>query len=156
MSTELIWSNQLLTGYILVEQSVSELWSSYRQLDVGAKEAGGILLGFRRGTHLHVVDATAPMRRDIRQRTYFERLDPGHQKHATSRWQRTGQRMDYLGEWHTHPELLPTPSYVDKSEWQKITARTRAPMLFAIAGLQGDWMGCCVAKMIRECVPHSS
>ena len=43
-----------------------------------------------------------------------------------------------LGEWHTHPQEVPSPSYVDLDEW-KILAKGRAdkrPLLAVVVGRQ--------------------
>ncbi|WP_419150514.1 hypothetical protein [Paraburkholderia kururiensis] len=35
--------------------------------------------------------------------------------------------MDYLGERHTHPETVPTPSSIDTWEWRKICTKKANP-----------------------------
>ncbi len=50
--------------------------------------------------------------------------------------------MDYIGEWHTHPETEPTPSSIDKREWRKICHTKNEPMVFLIAGTRNVlWVG---------------
>lgn len=44
--------------------------------------------------------------------------------------------MDYLGEWHTHPEDSPSPSTIDTDGWQRICSKRKTPMLFVIVGTQ--------------------
>lgn len=129
-------------GKILIESCVIELIDNYRQDDMSKTEAGGILLGFRREAHLHIVNATMPQFTDHRSLFRFFRRDNRHQRIATKLWQATGETMDYLGEWHTHPEKYPTPSPLDLSEWKKICAKRNAPMLFLIVGTNADfWVG---------------
>lgn len=108
----------------------------YRQAGIFAKEAGGILLGHRRGPHLEVIEATAPMTGDIRRRHSFERLDPGHQVRASTRWRVSDSTILYLGEWHTHPCSKPSPSGVDNREWGKLVRTNEGPLIFIIVGTE--------------------
>lgn len=153
MQETLTWINPLGGGYILLHQRVLEKIGRYRQLTPGAREAGGLLLGYRRGVHLEIVDATIPFPRDRRKRTFFDRCDPGHEKYMLKLWAHSGKTMDYLGEWHTHPEALPDPSYLDISEWKNVLRCARTPMIFLIFGTNGMWIGCGNANMIKECQP---
>lgn len=60
--------------------------------------------------------------------------------------------MDYLGEWHTHPEINPSPSGMDISEWTKITSRQPRPMVFMILGISGEiWLGISINKVLLKC-----
>jgi integrative and conjugative element protein (TIGR02256 family) len=49
--------------------------------------------------------------------------------------------MDYIGEWHTHPENDPQPSTLDLDEWCKICSRREDPMVFLIQGTLRQWVG---------------
>ena len=129
-------------GQLLIESSVLQRAFSFRQARSVDCETGGILLGFRRGPHLHVCDLTVPQRGDLRRRYGFQRNDGQHQAIAIARWKDSAHCMDYLGEWHTHPELDPSPSSLDKSEWKKIAEHANQPMVFLIAGTEYDfWLG---------------
>jgi integrative and conjugative element protein (TIGR02256 family) len=101
-------------------------------------EAGGILLGTRRGRHFEVLAATPPFSADRRTRNSFFRSPVGHQERATQMWQLSGGTTDYLGEWHSHPESSPTPSHIDIREWRKIALAEgpRRPILTVIVGTQ--------------------
>ncbi|MFN4351677.1 MAG: Mov34/MPN/PAD-1 family protein [Hylemonella sp.] len=126
---------------VLVEPQVLAHLSRFRQINNDTTEAGGILLGYRRGEHLHVVDTTDPMVGDLRTRYSFDRRDPGHQAAATSAWQASGGCVDYLGEWHTHPELHPKPSSLDLREWRVLGHSKADPLVLMILGIQGSWFG---------------
>lgn len=126
---------------VLIEDEVVLRLASFRQLETGAHEAGGIFLGFRRGEHIHVVDATVPAPGDIRSPFTFIRQDPSHQTRATQGWERSNGRLDYLGDWHTHPEPKPSPSALDLREWRKLCCSHLNPMLFAILGTTDWWLG---------------
>src|SRR5262249_39625720 len=89
---------------LLIEPRVLQRIAVFKQLDPAAPEAGGILLGYRRGPHTHVIEATVPTKRDVRRRFAFFRHATYHQRVATKRWRQSGEKVDYVGEWHTHPE----------------------------------------------------
>ena len=129
-------------GFVLIEERVLQVLVRHRQLHQGAPEAGGILLGYRRGSHLHVTEATAPLASDKASRTRFLRSAAPHQQAALARWRESGGLMDYLGEWHTHPEHSPSPSTIDTGGWQHICSKRKTPMLFVILGTQDRlWIG---------------
>ncbi len=39
-------------------------------------------------------------------------------KNMKLRWKESGRKITYVGDWHTHPEAIPTPSYTDKSTFK--------------------------------------
>jgi integrative and conjugative element protein (TIGR02256 family) len=138
-------------GMLLIEPHVLEELMKYRQLEAGDAEAGGILMGYRRGAHLHITDIPVPQAKDVRRRFSFQRNDRKHQAIALQRWEKSEKRLDYLGEWHTHPEKSPSPSPLDKSEWRKILVRNRNPMVFVILGTSIEWwLGAGIERAVRH------
>lgn len=109
-----------------------------QRLDSDA-EAGGLLLGEVRGGHLNLVDATHPTAADSRSRYSFERLPQGHADAAQKMWNGSGGTVRYLGEWHSHPQDLPTPSGIDRSEWSRMASerKDKRPFLAVIVGRVG-------------------
>lgn len=141
-------------GFILVEAKVISLIDSYRQDRFFKKEAGGILLGYRRGLHIHVSDATRPQRKDVRTRFSFDRKDPHHQWYADELWNKSGGVVGYLGEWHTHPEQSPKPSSVDTGDWLRIVKAHDTSCVFVIGGTAGPsdfYLSYVFGELIREC-----
>ena len=129
-------------GFVLVEGRALQVFSRHRQLHHCTSESGGILLGYRRGSHLHVTEATTPRESDKASRTRFFRSSAPHQRAALARWRGSGGTMDYVGEWHTHPECNPTPSTIDMRGWTQASSTCKAPMLFVIVGTQNSfWIG---------------
>lgn len=128
---------------ILIEPNVLDIISQFRQDAASKPEAGGILLGYRRGHHLHIIEATIPQRSDRRSLFGFLRRDRHHRDVAIKRWRESNATVDYLGEWHSHPEVRPKPSHIDVSEWRKICRREpAAAMVFMIVGMDGSfWLG---------------
>lgn len=84
------------------------------------KEAGGVLLGrFLIGSDEVVVDnITIPMQGDIRSRYTYIRSKGTHQKQIYEAWASSKGTCNYLGEWHTHPEVDPHPSIHDIDNWK--------------------------------------
>lgn len=137
-------------GLILFESEVLAGIARYRQQSAIAPEQGGVLLGYRRDPHLHVVAATFPARGDQATRISFKRNDPSHAATALRMWKGTEYTMDYLGEWHTHPDAHPSPSSIDTRAWATIRTATPEVMLFVIAGTADDWwVGCGNRKRLR-------
>lgn len=85
------------------------------------REAGGVLLGRYIINSLDVVidEVTTPMCGDRRGRFKFLRARRLHQKIIDRRWQQSEGTINYLGEWHTHPEPIPTPSKQDIRDWRR-------------------------------------
>ena len=138
-------------GYILLGDDVMAKMNRYRQLADDANEAGGLLLGFRRGPHLEIIDITTPHPKDVSHGTFFYRCDPLHEKYANKMWSKSKKTIDYLGEWHTHPEQTPNPSGLDVSEWKKLTVDHKSSMVFLILGISDNWLGVGVGKKLSRC-----
>lgn len=127
---------------ILIEPLVLTTLACFRQTSIAAPEAGGILLGYRRGRHLHVSKATTPQAGDTQHRYGFRRQAQPHQRIALEEWKAERETMDYLGEWHTHPESSPAPSSIDRHEWRKVCSGKCGFMVFIIAGTENLlWAG---------------
>lgn len=140
MPSELVLADPFVQdAYILLEPQVVKTLRSHAQLSADAPEAGGILIGFRRGKHLHVVEATVPTAGDAQGRFSFFRSSPSHASRARARWGDSGRLLDYVGEWHTHPDEEPRPSCLDRVEWKKITLARQTSFLFVIVGNADTW-----------------
>lgn len=119
---------------VLVPAAIAEEIDQFRQEDQFQYEAGGLLLGLRRGPHIEVVKVTTPMAGDIRTRTSFLRRAPGHFEVAQRLWLESNGTIGYVGEWHTHPEPWPLPSRVDTAEWRKVLRLEQRLTVFVIVG----------------------
>lgn len=149
MPTAMIGQNPLCDGTVLIEGEVLRALDTYRQHKSTDAEAGGLLLGFRRGPHLHVTACTQPFPADRRTRTSFKRACAGHAEIAYMRWRASQERMDYLGEWHSHPEAKAAPSGIDLREWRKLLGNRR-PLFFLIVGIDRHWYGVGMQSQIEE------
>lgn len=150
MSEELAWHRPLNSGYILLGNDAEQKMRKYRQVKSSSKEAGGVILGYRRGEHIEITDITVPYPHDKRKRTYFDRCDRRHQYYAFKKWLGSLRQVGYLGEWHTHPEKIPSPSRLDMNEWGTLLRKNNAPLVFMIAGISQLWVGCSEKSVITE------
>jgi len=141
LQQDLVFRNPQTDGFIIINASVMRQINNHRQIAGHHCEAGGILMGLRRGRHLEVTIATTPKREDRRTRIRFERTSPFHQKFAIRGWQRMGRKLDYVGEWHTHPEHSPRPSVIDRAEWAELVRASKRELLFVILGISDFWIG---------------
>lgn len=85
------------------------------------KEAGGVLLGryIRDSVDIVIDEVTIPMWGDRRGWFSFLRASRPHQKVIDRLWQESEGTINYLGEWHTHPEDIPNPSNTDIKDWER-------------------------------------
>lgn len=131
---------RLPDGSVLLNLSdeVLEVFRAYVQTG-GKPESGGILLGTVHERGILVTLATKPTRWDRQFRYLFERLPFVHRAVARRQWKSSEGLVRYIGEWHTHPQDIPTPSGIDVEEWGKL-ANQRAdkrPLLAVIVGRKG-------------------
>src|SRR3954467_15044570 len=82
---------------VLAPEALKVFWK-HRQRLFWQSEAGGVLLGKRRGKHVEVVLASEPMPTDRREQFMFHREAGGHLELAQAAWQAGGGAIDYVGE----------------------------------------------------------
>lgn len=136
------WATVDRKSFVVISESPLQLFDEYRQNDPKQPEAGGILLGHRRGQHLHIIHATQPYPTDKRSTIRFVREKNGHEEEACHWWRTSQGKIGYLGEWHTHPEPIPRPSLVDLLEWAKLATNSfhKTSMLAVIVGTAGCYV----------------
>ncbi|MFV2044579.1 MAG: Mov34/MPN/PAD-1 family protein [Anaerolineales bacterium] len=114
--------------------------TEFTQHDPTEPEAGGVLLGRHiLNTRDIVVDrVTLPMDGDHQSRHQFFRAYHLHQEAIARAWGESGGTCTYLGEWHTHPECVPTPSLIDNWNWRwkLLTDQFSGFIFFLITGTQ--------------------
>lgn len=74
-------------------------------------ETGGILLGLRSAGRIHITVAGEPGPAAQRAPTRFLRDRVHADRLAENAW--IDHRADWIGEWHTHPNVSPEPSVID-------------------------------------------
>lgn len=118
---------------------------AHRQLKCLSREAGGMLLGRRiRDSSDVIVDRiTIPCQRDVRRRFLFVRDVASSQRIVEGAWAHSKGTEGYLGEWHTHPEDVPSPSSVDHENWLNVFVNTViefSELFFVIVGRRSTRM----------------
>ena len=77
------------------------------------KEVGGILLGQFAGGIIYEVTEMACINSLHSTRIHYRRDVKKAQSIINKRWRETNGEINYLGEWHTHPNMFATPSTTD-------------------------------------------
>lgn len=127
------------SGYLVIPTWVLNEIRTYNQDHFNKPESGGILLGMYRGPHIEITNITTPSKGDDKGRSYFERKCQSHVDSAHEAWINNNHYVTYIGEWHTHPEAVPTPSSIDIQSWKnKLPSR---PMITLISGYSDFWVG---------------
>ena len=82
----------------------------FQQLHLRDKEAGGQLFARFNGSEIIIVEATTPKTLDYRARHSFRPNRWLQRREIKNRYLRASH---FVGDWHTHPESLPSPSPED-------------------------------------------
>ena len=104
-------------------------------------EAGGLVLGrlVESSTDVIVDEISTPVSSDRWSRFNFCRGKKTAQRKVDKAWAESSGTRIYLGEWHTHPEDVPTPSDHDLRDWQRIVQGAQYEqegLFFVIVGRQ--------------------
>ena len=121
---------------IKISKSVLDQIYQYRQTSHLSSESGGVLIGRQiiSTGNLIIDHCTVPMPLDVCKRTRYLRKDPKHIEFFTTLRQRENNIYAYVGEWHTHPELIPSYSSMDLCNWKMIGKESSMPHFHLIAG----------------------
>lgn len=126
-------------GELRISSSAIDTMNAHVQTRRWSQEAGGILLGrlLLEGDHIVVDRVTVPGPQDRRSRFNFFRAERPAQGVVNDAWNHSGGETIYLGEWHTHPEDHPSPSWHDGADWRRLVTTQRyeqESLLFIIVG----------------------
>lgn len=108
--------------------SLTKISYSKQALDVfyseiikfGEIETGGALIGYIAGDTIFVEKASNGGKNAIHEELYFH-ADPNYiDMFIDMEVANSNERYRYLGEWHTHPEIKPSPSYIDLQSLNEI------------------------------------
>ena len=125
--------------HVIIHLSVFDTIYHFRQKHFFNNEKGGIIIGSCYESGLVISDVTTPQKTDISYRFGFIRKNLYHQEYMDNAWRNSGKIKSYIGEWHTHPEDNPSPSYTDLQSWKLI--KSDIPLLFMIQGRKSCWCG---------------
>ena len=142
----------------LTEAAISH-FELNRQLTVKCREAGGQLFARVEGKLIRIERATGPRPSDRRWRMSFlpNRLA---ERREIKRLFKEG--LLYVGDWHTHPELIPRPSHTDINSVQDMYIKSRhglASFVMVIVGSapppQGLFVSLCDGKKLHKLTQSS-
>ena len=89
-------------------------------LKFGDIETGGVLIGYITGDTIFVEKASDGGEKAIHEELYF-RADPNYiNMFIDMEAANSNDKYRYLGEWHTHPEINPSPSIIDLQSLDEI------------------------------------
>ncbi len=145
---------KMLNGkYIDILDVVGNIFKKYQQFD-NLPEAGGILIGYMHRIYKSVIieKATEPQKDDKRTFLGFFRKS---KHHIDAVKQAKKNNSGYIGNWHTHPCDIPSPSSTDYSSWKESLNKessTCGSLFFIIVGRKGYrvWEGNIRTKEIKE------
>jgi len=103
-------------------------------------ETGGMLLGWRDGNAKIVTGLIGPGPRGLHGRYMFL---PDHRwqvDHLRCAFSATRGDLDYLGDWHTHPDGIAKMSEQDRQTLRKICGRVPHGAMLISAGCAGSWV----------------
>lgn len=131
---------------IKINDNILATMSKYIQCK-SKDESGGILIGsiLIDGKTIEINDCTEPIKGDKSSRCGFYRCNK-HNELLEVKWIESNYIKMYIGEWHTHPQPIPAPSYVDKRSWKRLIKNsiTESPIIiFLIIGIETIeiWIG---------------
>ena len=128
-------------GVIQFSEDIINVFQNFRQISDESTESGGVLIGriLLNGLDVVIDQITSPTEGD--RATHFSFFRSVHfVKHfILNTWHRSRGTQNYLGEWHTHPENIPNPSYIDIVGWKKMYRNSKAAtdeLYFVIVGMK--------------------
>lgn len=108
---DILFSNE--DHQLIIKKKAVKVFRKYEWGRNGS-ESGGILLGHIYRSRTEIVQVTTPNKHDTWGPLFFIRSKIGAQPIINRAWKRSNKVLNYVGEWHTHPEVYPKPSDVDK------------------------------------------
>jgi integrative and conjugative element protein (TIGR02256 family) len=96
-------------------------FDAHRQRRFFHREAGGQLFARVRGSDWEIITATGLRAKDRRSRFSFR---PHRKSEQDEVFEQHKRGLDYVGDWHTHPEDTPTPSPDDLTSIAELVRRS--------------------------------
>lgn len=139
---------------LVFEENALEHLKKFQQISDDSTEAGGQLFATIDGDEVRVKIVTGPYKEDDRKRFHFL---PFRKKSQQDIKRFFNQGLHYIGDWHTHPQDIPTPSGQDnfsmKDKYLKSKHELKA-FVMVIVGKQpfpeGLWVSLHDAKFAKK------
>jgi integrative and conjugative element protein (TIGR02256 family) len=139
---------------IVIHKEPLNILEKFTQYSKKAPESGGVMMGKIINGQINVLKLSVPTALDKASRTNFERSKLGAQIILDYEFFNSNGQLTYLGEWHTHPEEFPTPSFTDlhmlKDQFKNNKLNTDFLMLL-IKGTKGLYIRVIDHKNCSEC-----
>jgi len=135
MVLEYILPNEKL---LLIHEEVLITFYNQRQTKFSFFESGGILLGRVFEDYIFIDKATIPGEGDKRGPLFFHRSKARAQLITNRAFLRSKGKQIYIGEWHTHREKEPHPSFIDKFEIRRAFHKSKLNLNFLILIIVGN------------------
>lgn len=126
-----------LIGRVEISPSAMSTLTCYRQRPRAA-ERGGVLAGYRIGARSWVVThASPPSPRSLAGLFWVKRDRRDAQCFIDRVFAETNGTVNYLGEWHTHPEPYPSTSREDRTMLVELLRNSRLEIDFLLGAIVG-------------------
>jgi integrative and conjugative element protein (TIGR02256 family) len=102
-------------------------------------ETGGVLLGWRDGHHRIVAGLIGPGPTALHGRRGFFPDHAWQKSEISKAFAGSSGDLDYLGDWHTHPDGIAAMSAVDRQTLARIARRVSRPLMVISAGRPTSW-----------------
>lgn len=130
---------------LVFSPTVLEHFEKHQQLRWWQREAGGQLFARLALPDILVEEATGPRPSDWRTRCFYNPSRTAEQREITSRHARG---LCFIGDWHTHPEAVPSPSRRDNESMHEMVTKSVHELngfLLVIVGTAPLPRGLCVS-----------
>lgn len=102
---------------IVFSSGVLAYFEKHRQTRWWQREAGGQLFARFELPTITIIEATGPRRADRRTRYSYHPDRRAEQREIAARH---SQGLNFIGDWHTHPEDTPSPSWRDDESMREV------------------------------------
>jgi integrative and conjugative element protein (TIGR02256 family) len=135
---------------LIFSQKVVNHFTAYQQKRCWQREAGGQLFARFGGDEITIEEATGPRWNDGRTRYAYRPNRSAEQREIEERHVRG---LHFVGDWHTHPEQIPTPSIQDIQSMSEMFVKSKHGLngfVLAIVGSSGLPAGLFIAIVGRS------
>jgi len=139
---------------VIFSDAVIAIFENHKQILPRSHESGGIVLGQVVGNVIYINRASTPNQFDKSSRYRFERDKNAAQILVNYEYLNSNKKITYLGEWHTHPENVPTPSGQDRSmikDQFKSGTLNEPFLLLVIQGIEKLYVSIYDGTILQQC-----
>jgi integrative and conjugative element protein (TIGR02256 family) len=120
---------------IVIHPDVLRHFHRHRQSSIIAPEVGGQLFAEFLPGRVCIRIATGPANEDKRGRFWFV---PNQNRQNAEIQKLFKERLHFVGDWHTHPELVPSPSGTDLASMQDCFKKSRHQLKSFVMAIVGQ------------------